>query len=401
MASISLRADSRIKKDGTKAILLTLRTNGRKIDFQTGVTCINFDNLKLIPKSDYNFRAKNARLLLLKARLENYLLMNDHLSSNISELKKEVLKEVFDREDIKLQNTFLDYLDKFVSLKTNKGTISVYKTTKNLISEFDLNCTLESINKDWLMRFDKWLDSRNCCLNYRSIQLRNIRAVFNYCIDEEITTLYPFRRFQIKTEETRKRSITVEQLRELRDYDVEAFQERYRDIFMLIFYLIGINIGDLCLLRPGDLKNGRIEFYRLKTHRLYSIKVEPEAMAIINKYRGKDYLLNIMDEYTDYSTFRGRINKELKRIGECKRVGLGGRKIIIPLMKFLSTYWARHSWATMAAYLDIPKEVIAASLGHVQDSVTDIYIKLDPRKVDKANRKVIDYLNGTFIPEDD
>ena len=60
----------------------------------------------------------------------------------------------------------------------------------------------------------------------------------------------------------------------------------------------------------------------------------------------------------------------------------------------LSIYWARHTWATIASELDIPKETIAKALGHGGSSVTDIYIDFDMRKVDEANRKVIDYVNG-------
>ena len=60
----------------------------------------------------------------------------------------------------------------------------------------------------------------------------------------------------------------------------------------------------------------------------------------------------------------------------------------------LSTYWARHSWATIAASLDVPKETIAAALGHAQNSVTDIYIAFDQSKVDAANRRVIDFVMG-------
>ena len=55
----------------------------------------------------------------------------------------------------------------------------------------------------------------------------------------------------------------------------------------------------------------------------------------------------------------------------------------------------------MSVYIDIPKEIIGAALGHSSNSVTDIYIKIDNRKVDRANIKVIDYVNGTYIPEDD
>jgi integrase len=62
----------------------------------------------------------------------------------------------------------------------------------------------------------------------------------------------------------------------------------------------------------------------------------------------------------------------------------------------LTIYWMRHTWATLAAELDIPKETIAAALGHGGNDVTDIYIRFDQRKVDKANRQVIDYVNDAI-----
>lgn len=134
-------------------------------------------------------------------------------------------------------------------------------------------------------------------VNAYAIHLRNIRAVFNWAIDEEYTSNYPFRKFKIQSEVTRKRSLTVEQLRTLRDYPCEDYQVRYRDMFMLMFYLIGINAADLFLAKPDQVVNGRLEYKRAKTGRLYSVLIQPEAQEIINKYRGKKYLINIMDEY--------------------------------------------------------------------------------------------------------
>lgn len=78
-----------------------------------------------------------------------------------------------------------------------------------------------------------------------------------------------------------------------------------------------------------------------------------------------------------------------------KRVGRGGKKIITPLFPDLSAYWARHSWATIAYSLDVPKETISEALGHeIGSRITSIYIAFDRRKVDAANRKVIDYVLG-------
>ena len=147
--------------------------------------------------------------------------------------------------------------------------------------------------------------------------------------------------------------------------------------------------------KHSALVNGRFEYKRAKTGKLYSVKVEPEAMDIIEKYKGKSYLLNIMDEYRNYKDFLHRMGIGLKQIGKLERKGLGGKKIRTPLFPDLSSYWTRHTWATIASELDIPKEVIAHALGHswANSTTTDIYIRFDNKKVDEANRKVIDYVN--------
>lgn len=167
-------------------------------------------------------------------------------------------------------------------------------------------------------------------------------------------------------------------------------------MFMLLFYLCGINAVDL--FRLTEIHNSRIEYRRAKTGRLYSIKVEPEAMEIIEKYRGKTYLLDVLDKYADYKNFLHRLDRNLKLIGSVKMVSSGKasgpmKKEYTGLFPKLSTYWARHTWATVAAELDIPKETIAAALGHeIGSSVTSIYIDFNQKKIDAANRKILDFL---------
>lgn len=117
-----------------------------------------------------------------------------------------------------------------------------------------------------------------------------------------------------------------------------------------------------------------------------------EAEAIINKYRGKNFLLNINERYSNYKNYLHRMNRNLKEFGYT-RVGKRGKKDKEGAFPFLSTYYTRHTWATLAAYLEIPKETIAAALGHGKKDVTDIYISFDQNKIDEANRRVIDYLN--------
>ena len=150
---------------------------------------------------------------------------------------------------------------------------------------------------------------------------------------------------------------------------------------MLMFYLIGINAGDLLSLKTEDLYNGRIEYNRMKTHKYYSIKVEPEAMEIIEKYKGKEHLLTFMDGNSNYKDFLKQLNTQLKKIE-----GFEG----------ISSYWSRFTWATFAAELDIPIETISMALGHKAGyKITNVYIKFNQKKIDEANRKVIDYVNNT------
>ena len=91
-----------------------------------------------------------------------------------------------------------------------------------------------------------------------------------------------------------------------------------------MFMLIGINVVDLFSLK--EIEDGRINYYRAKTHRLYSIKVEPEAEEIINKYAGTNWLVNIHDRYKNHTDYTKHINSALKEIGPVTHSGLGGKK---------------------------------------------------------------------------
>lgn len=327
-------------------------------------------------------------------RLIAELLMNGDSKIDVQEVKR-LFEEHFELCEPKKEiGTFAAHYVKFMKAKTNTGTASVYNQTYVKMEAFDPDIekrSFEDINVEWLRNFETFC-AKTACKNARNIHLRNIRSVFNSAIDEEITDTYPFRRFKIRPEPTEKRSVSVEQLREIFSYPVEEYAEIYRDMFKLMFMLIGINVVDLYNLKTIT-SNKRITYVRAKTHRKYSIKVEPEAMEIIKKYRGKEHLLLLADRWQDYRNFKSQCNSALKKIGKLERKGLGGKKYYKPINPRLSTYWARHTWATIA-YNDcgISDDIIGQALGHAKNSVTDIYIRRDSKLVDEANRKVLDWV---------
>lgn len=305
--------------------------------------------------------------------------IRDSIDPNLLEEREQKQKE---------QLLLLKRMEQYAQTRNAKSTQSIYQNTIKKIREFqnqNEEITFDGITQDWLQRFDLWLEKKAPSRNARNLHFRNIRAVFNQAIEEGITTHYPFRKFKIKPQTTRKRALSLQQLRELFNAPLQGAEKKHRDIFLLMFLLMGINIGDLCKLKQIN-PQGRVEFHRAKTKRFYSMLVEPEAREIIDTYHGKNFLIDILDHNQDYRSYYRHLNHALKRIGANKKTQGKG---IIP---DISTYSARHSWATIAAELDIPKETIAAALGHGRETVTDIYIDFDRKKVDQANRKVIDFV---------
>lgn len=224
-----------------------------------------------------------------------------------------------------------------------------------------------------------------------AIHLRNIRTVFNVAIDDNITKEYPFRKFKIKREETRDKSFTAEELRKAFNYKCyPGGQQEAVDMFKLMFCLIGINTVDMANLE--EPVKGRVEYIRAKTHKFYSVKLQPEAVEIINRYKGKAHLLDILERCPNYKTYFNRLGKTFRKVG-LTRVD-GKKSTGKALLPDACTGSMRTSWATIAqSELDIPRDVIAAALGHHTVDVTSTYLRTDwKKKVDAANRKVIDWV---------
>lgn len=308
-----------------------------------------------------------------------------------SQIKNRVMAELYPAEE---EETVVPTpYTCFVSfMETKQGrTRLLYETTLGRLQKFCPNFAelrFEDISVNWLEKFDQFMAKTAPSRNARNIHHRNLRTVFNRAIDDELTRCYPFRKFKIKPEPTQKRAMSIEELRKIATAPLPSWQEPYRDMWLLSFCLIGINVVDLCSLREID-GAGRVQYIRAKTHKPYSVKVEPEALALIEKYRGQRWLLYMLDSHKNYRGWYQQLCRGLVAVRNSLNRIQDGVKI-----RSLTSYWARHSWATTAASLDIPKETIAAALGHGGNTVTDIYIDFDRSKVDDANRRVLDWVFG-------
>ena len=230
---------------------------------------------------------------------------------SVTEVKR--LIEAEEKGEAVKQVTFGEHFRSYAQRKTGQ-TYTTYMFTYSTLKKYcDIDTvTFEDITPKWLEAFDKWCPhSRNTkCIHYRYM-----RAAFNDAIDEDLTRNYPFRKFKIKGGETPDKTLTLEEMRELWNFPVEDYQVKYLDIFKLVFLLRGINIIDLAHLTAYNVRKGRIIYTRHKTKKPYSIKIEPEIQELLDKYKGKNYLINILDKYANHSSYTSKINKELKKIG--------------------------------------------------------------------------------------
>lgn len=310
--------------------------------------------------------------------------------------------------DIQKKDLFINRFIGYMNSRTAERTREIYEVTLKKMRNYDKKVdtySFEDISKDWLYGLDAFLVGQGLRKNSRNIHFRNIRAVFNDAIDNEVTTHYPMRKFDITPEQTKKRSLSIDELRQLFSYKALPWQQRYIDYFKLTFYLIGINPVDILTCTVENIIDGRLVYRRKKTGRLYSIKVEPEALEIINKYHGISNLVNFAEKMNNYKIFVGKANKGLKTIGPITKIPNEKKRPhdfqkefhnkYNPIFPNISLYWARHTWATIAFSIGISEEIIAEALGHSHGNrTTAIYIDKSVANIDAANRKVIDYVIG-------
>lgn len=274
-------------------------------------------------------------------------------------------------------------------------TAETYTTTLNSFMRFrgeKGDISLDNIETNLMVEYETFLKSNGVCPNSSSYYMRNLRAIYNRAVDKGLTAQrFPFKHVYTGIDKTVKRAVSVKTIREIRDLDLTLHSslDYARDMFMFSFYTRGMSFVDMAYLRKKDLQNGVLSYRRQKTGQQLFIKWEQPMQEIVAKYdtAGTPYLLPIIksthkDERRQYKNAEHLVNNNLKKIG--KQLGLG-----IPL----TTYVARHGWASIAKSNNIPLSVISEAMGHDSEQTTRIYLaSLDTSVVDKANSLVLESL---------
>ena len=275
-----------------------------------------------------------------------------------------------------------------------KRMAAKYTTTINSLQRYlkGGDVPLEAIDGMMIQGYEQWLKDSGLCRNTTSFYIRNLRTIYNRAVDDGlVVSSSPFRHVYTGIDKTVKRALSLEIVKQLKELDLSLHprMEFARDMFLFSFYTRGMSFIDMAQLTPSNLQGGVLSYRRQKTSQQLHIKWEAPMQEIVAKYYNGDspFLLPIAKGegatfWRQYKNAYSRITRLLKKIGE--RVGLS-----IPL----TTYVARHSWASIAKSKHVAVSTISEALGHDSEKTTQIYLSsLDTSVVDKANNLIINSL---------
>lgn len=296
------------------------------------------------------------------------------------------------------KNTLFKYMERLIARLQDHGqfrTAETYQSTLNSFQRFrqDKDLSFKKLNADLLSDYEYYLKTSGITPNSTIFYLKKLRAVYNRAVEDGLTEdRNPFRKISTSPEKTAKRAIPLETIRKLKELDLShSPNKRFaRDMFLFSFYTRGMSFVDMALLQKSNLKDGTLSYRRKKTAQILTMNWEPCMQQISDEYASaisSPYLLpiigepdgNIAQQCHKTLTF---INRYLKDLG--RDIGL-----TLPL----TTYVARHSWASIAHDEGIPLSVISEAMGHESERTTRIYIaSLETQIIDKANKKILNKL---------
>lgn len=272
-------------------------------------------------------------------------------------------------------------------MRTAETYLSAVHSLQRFLGEKEIPLT--ALDSGRMKLYEAYLKAHGICPNSISFYMRNLRSIYNQAVAQGLTPQRnPFKLVYTGIEKTVKRAVSLEVIRCLRDMDLSSRPslDYARDLFMFSFYTRGMSFIDMAFLKKEALRYGVLTYRRHKTDRQLLIRWEPPMQAILDKYdtTGTPYLLPILrkqgpDARTQYQDEVHRVNRNLRQLGE--QLGLP-----IPL----TTYVARHAWASIAKEHHIPVSTISEAMGHDSETTTQIYLaSLDTAEVDQANRIVL------------
>lgn len=325
------------------------------------------------------------------------------LSGSILDFKTEnkefTATKVIERvKEPSLKKTVEQLFDSEINRLQGEGRLkyaSTYKELKASLLNFNMHLDIyfSEIDINWLKRYEAYLRIKGLADNSIGVRFRTLRTLFNKAISENIvkSDYYPFKAYKVSKlrKGTVKRAITKADIELIINHKVESdYSQLAIDLFYFSYLSGGINFVDMAYLTYDNIVDKRLIYIRKKTKKLIKLPIQDKAMDIVKKYKSNNsYIFPILSEFhkTDIQKANrvhkvlGKVNKYLKAVGE---------ELGLPID--LTTYVARHTYATVLKRSGVNTSIISESLGHSSEKVTQIYLdSFDNSQIDEAMKNLL------------
>lgn len=377
----------RAKKDGSYPVKLRITFDSEQRYYSLGLSLTEDEWDKAHQE---NPRKDNLDHKIFISKVEDKA---KKILENLDPFTFEVFEKKFNQTPAKKELFVLiqDYIDKLKS----ENRLSTAASHHSSLSSFKVfhkenrksKLLLRDINPEWCNAYEKWKIAKGFAPGTVGVHMRNLRTVINIAIEEGLLPKehYPFgkRKYEIPASRNIKKALTLNQVKQIIDYTPKTkAEEKARDIWLFSYLANGINMRDIAFLQFRNIGKESLTFIRAKTERSTKkdlkpvvVPILPELRKIIEKWsiytkEPNDYVFGFIEKNDSPETINARVrqatktvNKYMKRIGESLEFDL-----------VLTTYVARHTYATILKRSGAPIELISENLGHKDLETTENYL---------------------------
>ncbi|CAA7386964.1 site-specific integrase [Chryseobacterium fistulae] len=398
--SIKIVLDSRPMSNSLYTVYLRIIKDRKRKNIALGLRCKKeyFENEQFL-KGHSDYRAENNLLISIKARANQIIrdFQREGKSFSLEEFENK-FRDITPAQNVFVATFFDEIIDE-LERSARIGNAKAYKDTKSSFIGFaGKKIRFKDITPVLLGKYEVSLRERGNENGGISFKMRHLRALVNKAIERKLITKdhYPFDSYKISKLKAvnNKKALSIEEFKKLKDVDLSQsphLLEAY-NYFMFSMYARGMNFIDMMKLKWSDIQDGRVYYVRSKTKASFNIEINEAMHEIITFYktqgRNTQYVFPILlkDDLTPMQLANrkhkvlGRYNSKLKEIG--KLAGID---------KPLSSYVARHSFATILKYLGTSVSKISEMMGHSDVQITMSYLKdFENEDLDKEITKLIE-----------
>jgi integrase/recombinase XerD len=404
LTSISILRRKKPLRDGLHPIILKVIKDREIQIVSLGFSCPENEwnpEKKEFRKNHPNYIQRNALLSKLKSRALSIIddFRNEDIDFSLSQFEERF------RGDHKRNNMsiydFFEYKINMLNESGRTGSARAYKDASLAFFKFyfDKNLMFHDLSASLLEKFEAHLRGRGNTDGGIAVRMRHLRALYNDAISKDVASRshYPFDTYKISKLKGKglKRALTRSEIGSIMNFDVLGSPSlvNAKNYFLFSYFTRGMSYVDMMRLTWDHIQGDNIVYIRSKTKGRFTVKILPPVRDILNyyklHYKQTNYVFPILlREGMTPMQIENRKSKTLKKFNK----DLKALAILVGIDKTLTSYVARHSFATNLKELGVSTDIISESMGHQNINITNAYLKeFENDVIDEANEKLIHF----------